>query len=90
VPPFNEAPAPQREHTIQRSRQRSHIGWPVAREVVHRPVRPQMPQTSSGRGRQRVQIGPASVIAATRRWSPQLVQALQLLESRHQQGWQTG
>ncbi|GAB3286612.1 hypothetical protein GCM10027456_82520 [Kineosporia babensis] len=58
---------PQWEQTAQRSRQRSHIGWPFAREMVHRAVRPQMPQTCSGRVRQRVQTGPASVIAATRR-----------------------
>jgi hypothetical protein len=76
---------PQPEHTTQRSRQRSHLGWPVAREVVPVPVRPQMPQTISCRGRQRVQIGPASVIAATPRASPQRAQVFQLGGSRHQQ-----
>jgi len=51
-------------------------------------VRPQTPQRTSGRGRQRVQIGPAAVITATRRWSPQPAQVFQLRGSRHQQGWQ--
>lgn len=56
--------------------------------MVPLPVRPQMPQRTSDRGRQRGQIGPASPIAATRRRSPQFAQVAQLRGSRHQQGWQ--
>ena len=74
VPEAIAATRPQAEQAAVRRWQAGHQGWPVAREMPHGVVWPQMEHVSSGSVRQREHSGPSGVRRWTRRRRPQPVQ----------------
>ncbi|WP_218017675.1 hypothetical protein, partial [Nocardia arizonensis] len=70
--------------------QRSHQGWPVAREMSHSAVRPQIPHSAVILGRQLPHRGPSGsrVATGTRRWQP--TQSSRLTGSRIRQFGHSG
>ena len=69
----------------QRCWQRSHQGWPVAREISHSAVRRQIAHSVVVRGRQLLQRGPSGRRTATALRCPQLVHFSRLAGSRTRQ-----
>jgi len=74
VPEAIAATRPHAEQAAVRRWQAGHQGWPVAREIPHGVVWPQMEHVSSGSVRQREHSGPSGVRRRTRRRRPQPVQ----------------
>ncbi|MFD5341144.1 hypothetical protein [Streptomyces hawaiiensis] len=65
VPPRAWATVPQPLQVTHRCWQRSHHGWPVARDISQGAIRPQMPHSAVILGRQLLQRGPSGSRFAT-------------------------
>ena len=81
VPEAIAARRPHAEQAACRRWQAGHQGWPVAREMPHGVVSPQMEQASSGSGGQREHSGPSGVRRSTGRRRPQPMQVSRLAGS---------